>query len=152
MARQAIRELKQSLHAGMAACASEEQRSHAKDASLSLLERSVRMRHRRLAVIRLHAAVSTGAAVLSIPGYTVLKGARVAALDDWLSRANATLPPTVQALTILEGPSFDTAPLLDAFGRFVAGVETQQRPQPFSAQAQSAAGSSSAAPKTAGTL
>jgi hypothetical protein len=63
MARQAIRELKHSLHAGMAACASDEQRSHAKEAALSLLERSVRMGHRRLAVIRLHAAVSTGAAV-----------------------------------------------------------------------------------------
>jgi cob(I)alamin adenosyltransferase len=29
---------------------------------------------------------------LSIPGYTLLKGARVAALDDWLGQANATLP------------------------------------------------------------
>jgi cob(I)alamin adenosyltransferase len=29
---------------------------------------------------------------LSIPGYTLLKSARVAALDDWLARANATLP------------------------------------------------------------
>jgi hypothetical protein len=63
MARQAIRELKQSLHAGMAACASEEQRLHAKEAALSLLERSVRMGHRRLAVMRLHAAVAAGAAV-----------------------------------------------------------------------------------------
>ena len=63
MARQAIRELKQSLHAGMATCASEEQRSHAKEAALSLLKRSVRMGHRRLAIIRLHAAVSAGAAV-----------------------------------------------------------------------------------------
>lgn len=63
MARQAIRELKHSLHAGMAACASEEQRSHAKEAALSLLERSVRMGHCRLAVIRLQAAVSAGAVV-----------------------------------------------------------------------------------------
>jgi cob(I)alamin adenosyltransferase len=29
---------------------------------------------------------------LSIPGYTLLKAERVAALDDWLARANATLP------------------------------------------------------------
>jgi cob(I)alamin adenosyltransferase len=29
---------------------------------------------------------------LSIPGYTLLKGVRVAALDDWLAQANATLP------------------------------------------------------------
>jgi hypothetical protein len=63
MARQAIRELKHSFHAGMAECASEAQRSHAKEAALSLLERSVRMGHRRLAVIRLHAAVAAGAAV-----------------------------------------------------------------------------------------
>ena len=63
MARQAVREMKQSLHAGMATCASEEQRLHAKEAALSLLERSVRMGHRRLAVIRLQAAVSAGAVV-----------------------------------------------------------------------------------------
>jgi hypothetical protein len=55
--------MKQSLHAGMAAYATEEQRLHAKEAALSLLERSVRMGHRRLAVIRLHAAVSAGATV-----------------------------------------------------------------------------------------
>ena len=29
---------------------------------------------------------------LSIPGYTLLKAERVAALDDWLARGNATLP------------------------------------------------------------
>jgi len=29
---------------------------------------------------------------LSIPGYTLLKTERVAALDEWLARANATLP------------------------------------------------------------
>src|SRR5207245_9893885 len=29
---------------------------------------------------------------LSIPGYTLLKAERVAALDDWLAKANATLP------------------------------------------------------------
>jgi hypothetical protein len=63
MARQAIRSMKQSLHAGMAECASEEQRLHAKQAALSLLERSVRMGHRRLAVIRLHASVLAGATV-----------------------------------------------------------------------------------------
>lgn len=34
----------------------------------------------------------------------------------------STLEATVQALAMLEGPSFDAAPLLDAFGRFVAGV------------------------------
>jgi hypothetical protein len=63
MARHAIREMKQSLHAGTATSASEEQRIHAREAALSLLERSVRMGHRRLAVIRLQAAVSAGADV-----------------------------------------------------------------------------------------
>jgi cob(I)alamin adenosyltransferase len=29
---------------------------------------------------------------LSIPGYTLLKGERVAALDSWLAQANADLP------------------------------------------------------------
>ena len=39
----------------------------------------------------------------------------------------STLEATVQALATLEGPSFDAAPLLDAFGRFVAGVAARQR-------------------------
>jgi hypothetical protein len=34
----------------------------------------------------------------------------------------------VHALALLEGPSFDAAPLLDAFGRFVDGVAARQRP------------------------
>jgi hypothetical protein len=34
----------------------------------------------------------------------------------------STLEATVQALTMLEDPAFDADPLLDAFGRFVAGV------------------------------
>ena len=34
----------------------------------------------------------------------------------------STLEATVHALAMLEGPSFDAAPLLDAFDRFVAGV------------------------------
>jgi len=40
----------------------------------------------------------------------------------------STLEATVHALAMLEGPSFDAAPLLDAFGRFVAGVAGRQRP------------------------
>jgi DTW domain-containing protein len=52
-------------------------------------------------------------------------------------RANqvSTLEATVQALAMLEGPSFDAAPLLDAFGRFVAGVAARHRPQAPSAKA-----------------
>ncbi len=34
----------------------------------------------------------------------------------------STLEATVQALTMLDGPTFQGAPLLDAFGRFVAGL------------------------------
>jgi hypothetical protein len=63
MARQAIREMKKRVRAGTDGHASDEQRLHAKQAALLLLERSVRMGHRRLAVIRLQAAVSAGAAV-----------------------------------------------------------------------------------------
>jgi len=45
-------------------------------------------------------------------------------------RANqvSTLEATVQALALLEDPPFDAAPLLDAFGLFVAGVAARQRP------------------------
>jgi len=39
----------------------------------------------------------------------------------------STLEATVQALATLEGPSFDAAPLLDAFGLFVAGVADRRR-------------------------
>jgi len=40
----------------------------------------------------------------------------------------STLEATVQALALLDGPGFDGAPLLDAFGEFVAGVAARQRP------------------------
>ncbi|MEF7613296.1 tRNA-uridine aminocarboxypropyltransferase [Aquincola sp. MAHUQ-54] len=44
-------------------------------------------------------------------------------------RANqvSTLEATVQALAVLEGPAFDGAPLLDAFGRFVEGLAQRHR-------------------------
>jgi DTW domain-containing protein YfiP len=52
-------------------------------------------------------------------------------------RANqvSTLEATVQALAMLEGPSFDAAPLLDAFGLFVTGVAARQRHQASSVKA-----------------
>ena len=52
-------------------------------------------------------------------------------------RANqvSTLEATVQALATLEGPSFDAAPLLDAFGLFVAGIASRQRHQAPSVKA-----------------
>ena len=51
-------------------------------------------------------------------------------------RANqvSTLEATVQALATLEGPSFNAAPLLDAFGLFVAGVAARQQRQAPSAR------------------
>jgi DTW domain-containing protein YfiP len=52
-------------------------------------------------------------------------------------RANqvSTLEATVQALAKLEGPAFDAAPLLDAFGLFVAGIASRQRHQAASVKA-----------------
>ncbi|MBK1689402.1 tRNA-uridine aminocarboxypropyltransferase [Rubrivivax gelatinosus] len=52
--------------------------------------------------------------------YRVIRAARRA---DQVS----TLEATVQALAALEGQSFDGAPLLDAFGSFVAAVAARQR-------------------------
>ena len=60
--------------------------------------------------------------------YRVIRAARRA---DQVS----TLEATVQALAMLEGPFFDAAPLLDAFGRFVAGIAARQRPKVSSGQA-----------------
>ena len=42
----------------------------------------------------------------------------------------STLEATVQALAMLEGPSFDGAPLLEAFDGFVAGLAARQRAGP----------------------
>jgi DTW domain-containing protein YfiP len=55
---------------------------------------------------------------LHAPAPSCYGAIRVARRADQIS----TLEATVQALAMLEGPSFDAAPLLDAFGRFVAGV------------------------------
>jgi len=55
MSRDAVRQMKKALCAGSS--------SMALEAALALLERSVRMRHRRLAVQRLNEAVALGAPV-----------------------------------------------------------------------------------------
>lgn len=55
---------------------------------------------------------------LGAPAPTRYRAIRAARRPDQVS----TLEATVQALALLEGPAFDAAPLLDAFGRFVAGV------------------------------
>ncbi|HJV71018.1 tRNA-uridine aminocarboxypropyltransferase [Ideonella sp.] len=62
---------------------------------------------------------------LDAPSPTRYRAIRAARRDDQVS----TLEATVQALAMLEGPSFDAPPLLDAFSRFVAGVAARQRPQ-----------------------
>ncbi|MGM9490282.1 tRNA-uridine aminocarboxypropyltransferase [Ideonella sp. YS5] len=61
---------------------------------------------------------------LDAPPPTRYRAIRPARRADQVS----TLEATVQALAMLEGPAFDAAPLLDAFGRFVAGVADRQRP------------------------
>jgi hypothetical protein len=58
-----LRDLKKALHAGTSTLASGDQPEEAVRAALVLLERSVRMRHRRLAVQRLNEAVVLGAQV-----------------------------------------------------------------------------------------
>lgn len=62
---------------------------------------------------------------LDAPAPTRYRAIRAARRADQVS----TLEATVQALAALEGPSFDAEPLLDAFGRFVAGVAARQRPR-----------------------
>lgn len=61
---------------------------------------------------------------LQAPAPTRYRAIRAARRSDQVS----TLEATVQALATLEGPSFVGAPLLDAFGHFVAGVAARQRP------------------------
>ena len=60
---------------------------------------------------------------LAAPAPTLYRTIRAARRCDQVS----TLEATVQALSMLEGPSFDAEPLMDAFGRFVAGVAARQR-------------------------
>ena len=59
---------------------------------------------------------------LDMPPPTRYRAIRAARRADQVS----TLEATVQALAMLEGPSFDAAPLLDAFGCFVAGVAARR--------------------------
>lgn len=61
---------------------------------------------------------------LDAPAPTRYREIRAARRPDQVS----TLEATVQALAMLEGPGFEGAPLLDAFGHFVAGVAARQRP------------------------
>ena len=68
---------------------------------------------------------------LDAPAPTRYRAIRAARRADQVS----TLEATVQALSMLEGPSFDAAPLLDAFGRFVADVAARQRPRAVPVQA-----------------
>jgi DTW domain-containing protein len=67
---------------------------------------------------------------LDAPEVTRYRAIRAARRADQVS----TLEATVQALAMLEGPSFDAGPLLEAFGQFVAGVAARQRPPASSGQ------------------
>lgn len=70
---------------------------------------------------------------LDAPAPTRYRAIRAARRADQVS----TLEATVQALALLEGPSFEAAPLLDAFGRFVADVAARQRPHASSGRSGS---------------
>jgi len=67
---------------------------------------------------------------LDAPAPSCYSAIRAARRVDQIS----TLEATVHALAMLEGPSFDGTALLDAFGRFVAGVAARQRPAASSGQ------------------
>jgi DTW domain-containing protein YfiP len=58
---------------------------------------------------------------LAAPAPTCYRAIRAARRPDQVS----TLEATVQALSMLEGPSFDALPLLTAFGGFVAGLASR---------------------------
>lgn len=60
---------------------------------------------------------------LRTPAATQYRAIRAARRADQVS----TLEATVQALAMLEPPGFDGAPLLEAFGRFVAGEAARQQ-------------------------
>ncbi len=62
---------------------------------------------------------------LQAPAPTCYRAIRAARRPDQVS----TLEATVHALAMLEGAAFDGAPLLEAFGRFVAGVAARQQPR-----------------------
>jgi DTW domain-containing protein YfiP len=62
---------------------------------------------------------------LDAPAPTRYRKIRAARRADQVS----TLEATVQALAMVEGPSFDGAPLLEAFEQFVARVAARQRPK-----------------------
>jgi len=63
---------------------------------------------------------------LQAPAPTSYRAIRAARRADQVS----TLEATVQALAMLEGPSFDGTPLLEAFDGFVAGLAARQRAGP----------------------
>ncbi|MFM2119362.1 MAG: hypothetical protein RL722_830 [Pseudomonadota bacterium] len=60
---------------------------------------------------------------LAAPPPTRYRAIRAARRADQIS----TLEATVQALALLEGQSFEAAPLLDAFDQFVAGVAARRQ-------------------------
>ena len=63
MPRQWLRDLKKALRAGTSTLAPQDDHEQAVHSALALLERSLRMRHRRLAVQRLSEAVALGAQI-----------------------------------------------------------------------------------------
>lgn len=65
MGRAFVRELKQAMRVGTRLQASADESEHARASALALLERSIRCRHDRVAILRLVKAVQLGATVTS---------------------------------------------------------------------------------------
>jgi hypothetical protein len=98
MSRDTIRQMKRTLRAGTVSQAGDAQRMLAVEAALALLERSVRMRRRRLAVQRLTEAVRVGARVPD---------------EHWLycrEAAAASRDTRVQALFVASAQTAQAAP------------------------------------------
>jgi len=107
------------LRDGMHAQADDGQRKLAREAALGLLERSVRMRHRRLAVQRLHDAISSGA---QVPGeHWTYCGEAAANSDDVKVRSLFALSEEFLRATQSGIPS--TVPIPNALGRALAAQE-----------------------------
>jgi hypothetical protein len=95
MSRQVIRNMKRAVSAGARADARSDQHALAKESALALLARSIRFRHRRLAVIRLATAVQAGSDIPSAYWEYCRQAAAESAdrtLRDLIAEADRTAP------------------------------------------------------------
>jgi hypothetical protein len=98
--------MKKLLRKGSDVRADRGQRQLAKDAGLALLTRSVRMRHRRLAVQRLHDALSSSGAHVSSEQWAYCRAAAAASGDMAVRASFARSEASLRAdrAPALEGP------------------------------------------------